>query len=334
MVLVVLLAAAGSSALAIGLSLPWLQRYALARPNARSSHAVPTPQGGGWAVVAATLALAGIGIAFGMVPAATPAFGVIAGGALALAVVSAWDDVRPLDARVRLAVHLATVALALAVLAPGVRLFPDFVPAAIEWPILLLAGVWFVNLTNFMDGLDWLTVAEMLPVTLAIAAFGLWGVVDPLTTVLAAALAGGLIGFAPFNRPVARLFLGDVGAVPIGFLVACLLFALAAAGEWAAALSLPLYYWADATITLLRRIARRERFWEAHRSHFYQQAVANGFDASRVARRVFGLNLALAALAAGTIGAQTLWVDLVALAIGGALVVACLFDFARPRAVS
>src|SRR5207253_7261228 len=135
---------------------------------------------------------------------------------------------------------------------------------------LIVAGVWFVNLTNFMDGLDWMTVAEVVPVTAGLVVIGALGGLPSHGIVLALALGGAMLGFAPFNRPVARLFLGDVGSLPIGLLLCWLLILLAGQGYLAAALLLPLYYLADGTITLLRRIANRERFWEAHRSHLYQ----------------------------------------------------------------
>ena len=85
-----------------------------------------------------------------------------------------------------------------------------------------------------------------------------------------------MIGFAPFNRPVAKIFLGDVGSLPIGLLLGWCLLQLASHQHLAAALLLPLYYLADATVTLLRRVIQREPFWAAHRSHFYQRATDNG----------------------------------------------------------
>ena len=86
-----------------------------------------------------------------------------------------------------------------------------------------------------------------------------------------------MIGFAPFNKPVARMFLGDVGSLPIGLLFGWLLIVLAGRGHLAAALLLPLYYLADATITLLRRFAAGEPIMQAHRSHFYQRAIGRRF---------------------------------------------------------
>ena len=129
-------------------------------------------------------------------------------------------------------------------------------PWWIERALLLLACLWFVNLTNFMDGIDWMTVAEFVPVTLGLALRRVARRAPAAASSSALALFGGLLGFAPFNRPVARLFLGDVGSLPIGLLLAWLLLLLAGRGHLAAALILPLYYLADATLTLLP--ARRE----------------------------------------------------------------------------
>jgi UDP-N-acetylmuramyl pentapeptide phosphotransferase/UDP-N-acetylglucosamine-1-phosphate transferase len=106
-----------------------------------------------------------------------------------------------------------------------------------------------------------------------------------------------MLGFAPFNRPVARLFMGDVGSLPIGLLLFWLLVMLAGRGYVIAALLLPLYYLADATITLIRRAIRRENVFEAHRSHFYQHATKAGWPVIGVIARVFTVNLALVALA-------------------------------------
>src|SRR5206468_5619874 len=138
---------------------------------------------------------------------------------------------------------------------------------------LIVGGVWFVNLVNFMDGLDWMTVAEVVPITACLAMLGLIGALPAGPALTAAALLGAMLGFAPFNKPVARLFLGDVGSLPIGLLLGWLLLRLAASGQLVAALILPLFYLADATVTLAWRLAARRPFWQAHRTHFYQRAI-------------------------------------------------------------
>src|SRR6185437_8048678 len=113
-------------------------------------------------------------------------------------------------------------------------------PWWLERALIVFAGIWFVNLVNFMDGVDWMTVVEVVPVTAGVALFGAMGAMPPAATALALALAGAMIGFAPFNRPVARLFLGDVGSLPIGLMLGYLLTLLAGHGHLAAALLLPL----------------------------------------------------------------------------------------------
>jgi UDP-N-acetylmuramyl pentapeptide phosphotransferase/UDP-N-acetylglucosamine-1-phosphate transferase len=148
---------------------------------------------------------------------------------------------------------------------------------------------------------------------------------------LALALLGAMLGFAPFNKPVAKLFLGDVGSLPIGLLLGWLLLQLARDGQPAAALLLPLYYLADASVTLVRRIAAGEPFWQAHRSHFYQRACDLGFSVPDIVRRVFLTNLALAGLAFLTVAKPDPVVDMVSLMIGVALVAWLLASFARKK---
>ena len=329
--ILVLLAIPLSAALSAGLIQrlrPLLQRYALARPNARSSHAVPTPQGGGIAVTAALITVSGlllgapeIGPGGEWIP--------LAGCTLALAGLGAVDDIRPLPAAFRLAVQVAAVGFLLSRI--DGRLLPE-IPFALEHGLALLAGVWFVNLTNFMDGLDWMSVAEIVPVSGGLVLLGLAGVLPPVPALVAAALLGAMLGFAPFNRPVAKLFLGDVGALPLGLVTAWLLYRMALAGGFAAALLLPLYYLADASLTLAARAARRERVWEAHRGHYYQRATLNGLSVPGIVCRVFALNLALAALAAATLLWPSRPVTVGALAAGLALVALLLRRFARAPA--
>ncbi|MGO4706449.1 glycosyl transferase [Microvirga sp. 2MCAF38] len=322
-----LLASALLSALLIVALKPLLVRYALARPNARSSHKVPTPQGGGIAILAATLAVATLASAWLALPLMP--FMIVALAAIAFGVIGAADDIRPLPASARLAMQFVGVWAIVA--DPNIRVFSDSVPLIIEKAVLIFAGVWFVNLVNFMDGLDWITVAEMIPITAFIAGLGVFGLLPIETALLAGALCGALLGFAPFNKPVARLFLGDVGSLSIGLLVGWMLLELAGSGAFAAALLLPLYYLLDATTTLLRRLARGEKVWEAHRSHFYQKATDNGFSALAVSAHVFSLNILLAGLAALTIAQPSIVVQIICLLVGIVLVCALLIRFSKPR---
>jgi UDP-N-acetylmuramyl pentapeptide phosphotransferase/UDP-N-acetylglucosamine-1-phosphate transferase len=204
-------------------------------------------------------------------------------------------------------------------------------PLAVERGLLLVAGLWFLNLVNFMDGLDLMTVAETVPIAAALVLLGWSGDFAPLPTIVAAALGGAMLGFAPFNRPVAKVFLGDVGSLPIGLLLGFCLLQLAWQHQLAAALLLPLFYIADATLTLILRITRGEPFWAAHRSHFYQRATDNGFTVSRVVSEVFALNVALAALAIASTNANLISVRALLLVVGAALVALVLYRFSTKK---
>jgi len=309
---------------------PLLLRHALARPNARSSHRIPTPQGAGIAVTAATILAAAFVAWFDASIMKLP-FAVF-GATIFLAVVGFADDLRPIDVLPRLLLQALAIAVVLALGSAGVRLFPAL-PAAIEMVLLLLAGLWFVNLVNFMDGLDWMTVAEVVPITVALAVLGWLGELDATPALMAAALGGAMIGFAPFNRPVAVIFLGDVGSLPIGLLVGWCLLALAGHQHIAAAILLPLYYLADATVTLLRRLFRGERVWAAHRSHFYQRATDNGFTVPRVVGEVFVLNTVLAILAIASARLSSVLASTALLLAGGVATALLLARFSRQRRV-
>lgn len=315
------------SAVLIVLLRPLLERYALARPNARSSHVQPTPQGGGIAVIAAMIiVVAGATVLAPDLFKDLRQLAIVLVATVGLAVVGATDDVRPVEALSRLALQAVAVGVVIAALPPELRIFP-----ALSWWLerlcVLIGGVWLVNVTNFMDGIDWITVAEVVPITATLAAFGLMGALPADATVVSLALCGAMIGFAPFNRPVARLFLGDVGSLPIGLLLGWLLFSLAGGGHRAAAFLLPLYYVADATVTLLRRLMKGEPITQAHRSHFYQRASDCGLTVSQIVQRIFIVNVLLCALAAYTMVAESTSAHIVALAIGGVMVCALLLNF-------
>src|ERR1700737_4275111 len=242
---------------------PLLLRHALARPNARSSHRVPTPQGAGIAVIAATLVVAGAITAYvGTIDLKVPV--TVFGASLFIATVGFADDIKSIPVLPRLMLQALAVGAIVFTASPDLRIVPAC-PLWIERGLLLLGGLWFVNLVNFMDGLDWMTVAEVVPITGAMVLIGLLGELSLSATIVAAALGGAMIGFAPFNRPVAKIFLGDVGSLPIGLLLGWCMLELAYRQQLTAALLLPLYYLADATVTLLRRLPRRAPVWGAPR---------------------------------------------------------------------
>lgn len=307
---------------------PLLLRHVLANPNARSSHRIPTPQGGGIAVVSTTLMVAGTILYAGLINFGIPA--AVFGATLFIALVGIVDDLKSIPMLPRLLLQAAAVGAVILAAPDDARIVQAY-PLWIERCLLLLAGLWFVNLVNFMDGLDWMTVAEIVPVTGAMILLGWLGEFPVSGTIVAAALCGAMIGFAPFNRPVARIFLGDVGSLPIGLLLGWCLLQLAYHQQFAAAVLLPLYYLSDATVTLLLRMARREPFWAAHRSHFYQRATDNGYSVSRVVSEVFALNVGLACLAVATTMAAAPSVKILLLAAGCIAVAWLMFKFSHRR---
>jgi UDP-N-acetylmuramyl pentapeptide phosphotransferase/UDP-N-acetylglucosamine-1-phosphate transferase len=280
-------------------------------------------------VIAATLVVAGaimacVGATELKIPAA------IFGASLFIATVGFADDVKSIPVLPRLILQALAVAAIVVTASSDLRIVPAC-PLWIERGLLLLAGLWFVNLVNFMDGLDWMTVAEVVPITGTLVILGRLGEFPPSATLLAAALCGAMIGFAPFNRPVAKIFLGDVGSLPIGLLLGWCLLQLAYDKHFAAALLLPLYYLFDTTATLLRRLANREPFWAAHRSHFYQRATDNGFTVWRVVSEVFALNVGLAVLAIASTKTQSSAANILFLALGSVAVGFVLHRFSRQR---
>ncbi len=326
----IVVAAALLSATLVIVLRPLLKRYALARPNARSSHMVPTPQGGGIAVVTATIAVS-IGMLYSASDeAGTVPLAILFAAVVLIAIVGVVADIYPHYVVPRFLLQALAVATVVFALPEEMRVVP-FLPWWIERAALVIGGLWFVNLVNFMDGLDWMTVAEVVPVSAAIAAVGLLGILPPWAVVVSLALCGAMIGFAIFNRPVARLFLGDVGSLPIGLMLGWLLVLVASNGGRTAAILLPLYYLADSTITLLRRILNGEKVWQAHRSHFYQRATDRGFTVIQIVRRVFLVNLVLAALALATVFRPSRELDGGALIAGAVLVAWLLMAFVRGR---
>lgn len=279
-----------------GIVLRWLQRRAiLDHPVERSSHSVAVPRGGGLALVPLVLLAWFILTIVGEAPPGTL---LIVAVAAALALISWRDDVGGLGAAWRFAAHVAAAMLGALALPDAAPVFQGLLPPLLDRLAAVLLWVWFINLYNFMDGIDGITSTETICLGIGAALVTqLTGVANDHTTALSLALAAGAAGFLCWNWPPARIFLGDVGSVPLGYIIGWLLLTMAAKGSWAPALILPLYYLADATLTLLMRIARGERVWQAHHQHFYQRALAADGNHGAVLRLIIEGNVVLLALA-------------------------------------
>ncbi|MCW8952189.1 MAG: glycosyltransferase family 4 protein [Rhodospirillales bacterium] len=282
----------------------------LAHPNARSSHAIPTPHGAGAGILVFLLPVwIWAAQATWMGPVVT---WVVPGCALFLAAISFIDDLRPMGPQWRFLAQVLVVAVTLAAMPAEIIFFGDLLAGPVERIIVAIAWLWFINLFNFMDGIDGLTGVETVSIGLGGAMVAFLAGNNGLPP-FALLLASGALGFLWWNWHPARIFMGDVGSVPLGYLLGWLLLSLMASGQWAAALILPLYYLADATLTLLRRMMRGETVWLAHRSHFYQMAVKGGLSHSRVSSLVAIVNIGLVGLAVLSLHAPPV------LALGGAV---------------
>ena len=227
----------------------------VAAPNARSSHEVATATGGGIGIVVAMLAWFALALRFGE---GAPASALLVGGA-AVAGVGLLDDLKELPRSLRLVCHLGAAGLCV------VWLFHTSVWLDL---VLVLLAVWFVNLYNFMDGIDGLAASQGAAFALGVFAVGDANLASGTLLVLLAACAG----FLCLNWAPARVFMGDVCSGFLGLVVFVLALWLHTTGEFhiAASAVVLAVFWFDATWTLCVRIVTGQRFMEAHRSHLYQ----------------------------------------------------------------
>jgi Fuc2NAc and GlcNAc transferase len=282
----------------------WMLRLrVLDRPNERSSHTRTTPRGGGVAVIGVLLGGVLVFAIAGLAPA--PLALALLGGGLALALVGWIDDRGHVHSGLRAGVQLVVAVCTVWLLGglPSLAIGPGTVALGGIGALLAVLGVmWCVNLFNFMDGIDGIAATETAFVgfvggCLLLAA----GATGP--ALIALLMAGAAMGFLRWNWEPARIFLGDVGSGVLGFAIA----AIALHSERAGAV--PLLVWLilggvfvlDATVTLLRRVARGDRWHEAHRSHAYQRAARAYGSHAAVVKRIVMINAILCALAVGAV---------------------------------
>jgi UDP-N-acetylmuramyl pentapeptide phosphotransferase/UDP-N-acetylglucosamine-1-phosphate transferase len=317
---------AGAALLSAALAWGWrsmaLARHWLDLPDARRLHTAPTPRGGGVAIAAVMLACSP------WLGAAAPAF---AAGLVITAAGGLLDDLRPLRALPKLAIQ-GLGALPLAVAVP---LMPEqlgqLMGVVLAWSSLLV----LVNFWNFMDGSNGMAAGQALIVGLGLAWLAGAGSAAGL---LGLAMAAGCLGFLPFNLPRARLFLGDVGSFSLGYGVAAALLIALSEGQaqpWHLLL-LPSAFLLDAGLTLALRVARRQRFWLAHREHVYQRAVAHGFSHGAVMLAYAGWGVLAAWLGVVFTGSgDGLLIALLLLSLAGLIVyVSAILLWPLPSAVT
>jgi UDP-N-acetylmuramyl pentapeptide phosphotransferase/UDP-N-acetylglucosamine-1-phosphate transferase len=299
---------AAFAAFAISAISTWLaigyahRRRLIDQPGVRRSHSLPTPRGGGIGIVVAVLVAACIPATL-RPPTSIGAAVTLTIAILIVAAVGWIDDHRGLSARARFAAHCIAAAIFLLPVIAAVALSPEAVEERfatsvstvwISLVVIVLAIVWFVNLHNFMDGIDGILAAQAIFV-LAVLALLCRHVGEPHAgeiLVFAAAAAG----FLPFNFPRARIFMGDVGSAVLGLLIAVAVLWQMSAPDTALASGLVLCsgFVTDATCTLVSRMARGRRWYSAHREHLYQWLVRSGFSHAGVVALYMGWNLVIA----------------------------------------
>lgn len=276
------------------LSLPNRWLYILDQPNARSLHHRPTPRTGGIAVLAAIA----VGIGTQALVGGTLHGCLWMLSVIPIALISFMDDRRGVGVLPRLLVHCLAAGMLLAMLGPGEPwILPVLgeVPAFISLSIQGTVVVWMINLYNFMDGMDGFAGGMALIGFSALAILGgIAGSTMYMKISLVIAIASG--GFLVWNFPPARLFLGDVGSSSLGFLMAGMLLWGQRNSIVHPGLGLLVFspFVIDASVTLLLRLGRGERIWEAHREHFYQRVVRLGWGHRRTVLAEYGLMLGCA----------------------------------------
>jgi Fuc2NAc and GlcNAc transferase len=277
----------------------WIRTYArraglLDVPNQRSSHAVPTPRGGGLAIVVCTL-LAVLSLSLGGQLPSRYGVALIAGGGL-VALVGALDDRRGLPAYRRLLAHCAAAGIAVGFIGAVESLsvgHSDIHFGYAAWPLTVVGIVWFLNLFNFMDGIDGIAISQAIFMGVGGAVLAAINGAPAGIVVAMVVFSASCLGFVPLNWPPARMFMGDVGSGFLGFTLAVLALATVVLG------SLSVWTWillsgtflVDATVTLVRRLLRGEKVYQAHRSHAYQHLSRRWHSHGRVTAACIAVNI-------------------------------------------
>ena len=267
----------------------------LDKPTDRSNHIRPIALGGGVIVVPIIILVSSI------LNFQWPAVIIIVMSILFL--ISFLDDLKNLGASLRLITHIFCAGI----------YFYFYIFAQIEIPIIInndfltiiicvlsIAGIaWFINAFNFMDGIDGITGIQIIFLTGSLILFNYY--LNYKSDLLQFTVIGATLGFLFFNWSPAKVFLGDSGSIPLGFLMTHFLIDFALKGFWVAALILPMYYILDTSVTLIIRIFRKESFWKAHSQHFYQKLVRRGKTHEEVCTSIIIISLGLFILALSSV---------------------------------
>ena len=316
----------------------------LDHPNERSNHKVPVPVGGGISIIftfgfimLTTYGLSGVHERLTLFPREQIAIFICA---LILAIVSFIDDVKSVSRILRLVLQSFTVGLCLFLIKtsnPEFLVFQGLLPDTIDTILTFLLWIWFINLFNFMDGIDGISGVQTISISAGI--FLIIGIAPTITSALGEVMFFNMIlfasslGFLLWNWQPARIFLGDVGSVPLGFILGWSLLKLAANGFWIPAIILPLYYLGDSTTTMIKRLLDGKKIWQAHSEHCYQLGVRSGMSHARVSSYILLTNIILIAMAVISTFKESVVANIIIILISFSIV-AFLLMFFRGRNVN
>ncbi len=246
-------------------------------PNARSNHSRAIPRGGGIAIIASML--------FSFVALSFYSTNILylIPGIFVLALISWVDDRKGVNPLFRLIIQAIVCAYTVWIFFAESSLISQNTIMPYFLPILVFfIMMWFINLYNFMDGIDGITGSYGIMICLTLFLFSMLDFYPKFLGIVALCVTASILGFIIFNWHPAKIFMGDVGSIPLGYVLAVMLIFLAFNDNWVAALIIPLYYLADASITLVKRFIQGKKIWQAHSEHFYQRAVRAGVKHSNV----------------------------------------------------
>ncbi|WP_313028780.1 glycosyltransferase family 4 protein [Brucella sp.] len=293
--------------------------------NARSNHSVAARQIGGLALIPAILiSLLMFGTDLGLTIDLVLC---LSGACLLLWIIGGLDDRFDLSVSTRFGSQFVAACLVAYGLGADFRLLPDLLPHWLEMMLIVITLVAAINVTNFMDGLDWMTVAGIGVPLAGIALLTAFRLSGMESGSIAAIAAGGLLGFAFFNRPPASIFLGDSGSFPLGLIAGTVLLLLARETHIIVALIPPLYYVLDTGTTIILRGLAGENILKAHSKHAYQVAKRAGWSVLKVVSHVMMLNVILIGCAAAIMVFDHALSQIIFLLVAVVAVLLLLLDF-------
>lgn len=254
-------------------------------PNARSNHKSATPRGGGIAIVLTLLISIFI---YQKIYFKDIRFLYLLLSLLIIAAISFIDDIKQVSIVIRIIFQVTAISILL------ISYFPNF---NIYITIALIMTLFvFINFYNFMDGIDGSATAEAIHISSSIVILGFITAIPHDVIIIALITASASLGFIIYNWHPAKIFLGDVGSISLGFVCGWMLLAIAFEGHLAAAIILPLFYMSDSGITIIKRLFAGKKIWQAHSEHFYQQAARNGVPHNVITKKIIYCNSSLCIL--------------------------------------